>query len=113
MYSTSSFGAASVAGNVSPQSSRENSPGPYRKNIGSYSAFGAACAAGTHPFNHLRDIGTDPIKYIPKNSLNKRIGLATIGTTLGALGLAGLIKMWKNYQSNNKFNKNSQLARLH
>ena len=44
--------------NVSPQSSRENSPGPYRKNIGSY----------THPFNHLRDIGTDPIKYIPKNS---------------------------------------------
>ena len=99
MYSTSSFGAASVAGNVSPQSSRENSPGPYRKNIGSY----------THPFNHLRDIGTDPIKYIPKNSLNKRIGLASIG----ALGLAGLIKMWKNYQSNNKFNKNSQLARLH
>ena len=89
--------------NVSPQSSRENSPGPYRKNIGSY----------IHPFKHLRDIGTDPIKYIPKNSLNKRIGLATIGTTLGALGLAGLIKMWKNYQSNNKFNKNSQLARLH
>ena len=85
--------------NVSPQSSRENSPGPYRKNISSY----------THPFKHLRDIGTDPIKYIPKNSLNKRIGLASIG----ALGLAGLIKMWKNYQSNNKFNKNSQLARLH
>ena len=85
--------------NVSPQSSRENSPGPYKKNIGSY----------THPFKHLRDIGTDPIKYIPKNSLNKRIGLASIG----ALGLAGLIKMWKNYQSNNKFNKNSQLARLH
>ena len=85
--------------NVSPQSSRENSPGPYRKNIGSY----------THPFKHLRDIGTDPIKYIPKNSLNKRIGLASIG----ALGLAGLIKMWKNYKSNNKFNKNSQLARLH
>ena len=85
--------------NVSPQSSRENSPGPYRKNIGSY----------THPFKHLRDIGTDPIKFIPKNSLNKRIGLASIG----ALGLAGLIKMWKNYQSNNKFNKNSQLARLH
>ena len=99
MYSTSSFGAASVAGNVSPQSSRENSPGPYRKNIGSY----------THPFKNLRDIGTDPIKFIPKNSLNKRIGLASIG----ALGLAGLIKMWKNYQSNNKFNKNSQLARLH
>ena len=85
--------------NVSPQSSRETSPGPYRKNIGSY----------THPFKHLRDIGTDPIKYIPKNSLNKRIGLASIG----ALGLAGLIKMWKNYQSNNQFNKNSQLARLH
>lgn len=85
--------------NVSPQSSRENSPGPYRKNIGSY----------THPFKHLRDIGTDPIKFIPKNSLNKRIGLASIG----ALGLAGLTKMWKNYQSNNKFNKNSQLARLH
>ena len=97
--------------NVSPQSSRENSPGPYRKNIGSYSAFSAACATGTHPFKHLRDIGTDPINIpaIPKNSLNKRIGLASIG----ALGLAGLIKMWKNYQSNNKFNKNSQLARLH